>query len=409
MPTIQPKQECPGFKCTSGISKCLPMKRMCDKIVDCLDGEDEINCSAMRTTSSLRDLFVSTSNDSSFERKGDLETKEAESSSSEETSSNEELQAQVEIIHNAQSTNSNNTLEKESMVVTLSLTNTTDTLPEQYHGDENFKFTTVPITDDLLEQKRNETDMSGASTNIDFIKVSSNTDKTINSNSLDSNNSFELNLKSSETVESITVDPDRSATNDEVEKSHRGDIQSFIPSVSQEKLESRSSVSGGKEAIHEDVHEDFSDLLDMSLPTLFTTKTPTTHHEEPLINNRSNQNASDSNQEFDVLVSKPNQATEINSTNSTHLFNILKNENTDLESKDILIDLPGPSIVNTRGEYIHKFIINENNSIESEAKHLNFSDKKSILDKIKDIMASQLQPAKQKIKHLIPNTFECQR
>ncbi|XP_045493771.1 serine protease nudel isoform X2 [Colias croceus] len=44
LPMIQPKQECPGFRCESGISRCLPKKRMCDKIIDCLDGEDEINC-----------------------------------------------------------------------------------------------------------------------------------------------------------------------------------------------------------------------------------------------------------------------------------------------------------------------------------------------------------------------------
>ncbi|CAH2105761.1 unnamed protein product [Euphydryas editha] len=44
LPIIQPKQECPGFRCDSGMSKCLPKKRMCDKIIDCLDGEDEYNC-----------------------------------------------------------------------------------------------------------------------------------------------------------------------------------------------------------------------------------------------------------------------------------------------------------------------------------------------------------------------------
>ncbi|XP_068631440.1 serine protease nudel [Battus philenor] len=44
LPSIQPKQECPGFRCESGILKCLPKKRICDGIIDCLGGEDEMNC-----------------------------------------------------------------------------------------------------------------------------------------------------------------------------------------------------------------------------------------------------------------------------------------------------------------------------------------------------------------------------
>ncbi|XP_045490319.1 serine protease nudel isoform X3 [Pieris rapae] len=44
LPNIKPKQECPGFRCNSGIAKCLPKSRMFDKIIDCLDGEDEFNC-----------------------------------------------------------------------------------------------------------------------------------------------------------------------------------------------------------------------------------------------------------------------------------------------------------------------------------------------------------------------------
>lgn len=44
LPTIQPKHDCPGFVCESGITKCLPKKRICDGIIDCLGGEDEINC-----------------------------------------------------------------------------------------------------------------------------------------------------------------------------------------------------------------------------------------------------------------------------------------------------------------------------------------------------------------------------
>ncbi|KAL3276424.1 hypothetical protein HHI36_011809 [Cryptolaemus montrouzieri] len=38
-----PLRRCPGYVC-KGINKCIPKKRRCDKIVDCLLGDDEINC-----------------------------------------------------------------------------------------------------------------------------------------------------------------------------------------------------------------------------------------------------------------------------------------------------------------------------------------------------------------------------
>ncbi|XP_031768361.2 serine protease nudel [Galleria mellonella] len=56
LPAIQPKQECPGYRCKSGILKCLPNKRVCDKIVDCLNGDDEINC---KETRAFENIFFS--------------------------------------------------------------------------------------------------------------------------------------------------------------------------------------------------------------------------------------------------------------------------------------------------------------------------------------------------------------
>lgn len=50
LPKIQPKQECPGFRCDSGMTKCIPKNRMCDKIIDCLDGEDEYNCDVIQSS-----------------------------------------------------------------------------------------------------------------------------------------------------------------------------------------------------------------------------------------------------------------------------------------------------------------------------------------------------------------------
>lgn len=39
-----PQLQCPGHKCVWGGGLCIPLKRKCDGIVDCLGGEDEIDC-----------------------------------------------------------------------------------------------------------------------------------------------------------------------------------------------------------------------------------------------------------------------------------------------------------------------------------------------------------------------------
>lgn len=55
LPAIRPLQECPGHRCVWGGGQCISKKRRCDGVVDCLGGEDEINCS-LRT--SVADLMV---------------------------------------------------------------------------------------------------------------------------------------------------------------------------------------------------------------------------------------------------------------------------------------------------------------------------------------------------------------
>lgn len=44
LPSNLPIQHCPGTTCVWGGSKCLPRSQKCDGIVDCLGGEDEIEC-----------------------------------------------------------------------------------------------------------------------------------------------------------------------------------------------------------------------------------------------------------------------------------------------------------------------------------------------------------------------------
>lgn len=47
MPPLRrtPLERCPGFSCDGGLGKCLPNEARCNRIVDCLNGEDEVNCS----------------------------------------------------------------------------------------------------------------------------------------------------------------------------------------------------------------------------------------------------------------------------------------------------------------------------------------------------------------------------
>lgn len=40
----EPLTSCPGFSCLTELGKCLPLEKRCDRIVDCLDAEDEIGC-----------------------------------------------------------------------------------------------------------------------------------------------------------------------------------------------------------------------------------------------------------------------------------------------------------------------------------------------------------------------------
>lgn len=48
--------KCPGYTCKFS-GKCLPKKRHCDKIADCLFGDDEIDCGDQKITHHLTDAL----------------------------------------------------------------------------------------------------------------------------------------------------------------------------------------------------------------------------------------------------------------------------------------------------------------------------------------------------------------
>ncbi|XP_043512078.1 serine protease nudel-like isoform X2 [Frieseomelitta varia] len=66
-----PLQKCSGFSCDGGLGKCLPIEARCNRIVDCLGGEDEMNCNGRyplyeqsdNTTADFERRIVSTTMD----------------------------------------------------------------------------------------------------------------------------------------------------------------------------------------------------------------------------------------------------------------------------------------------------------------------------------------------------------
>lgn len=44
LPHLQPHKMCPGYVCVWGGKRCIPQRKRCDRVVDCLGGEDEVGC-----------------------------------------------------------------------------------------------------------------------------------------------------------------------------------------------------------------------------------------------------------------------------------------------------------------------------------------------------------------------------
>ncbi|XP_058788822.1 serine protease nudel-like [Phymastichus coffea] len=58
---FHPSDKCPGFVCHPPFNRCIPGKKQCDGIVDCLEAEDERNCPRSMTQSAthfLKGLFT---------------------------------------------------------------------------------------------------------------------------------------------------------------------------------------------------------------------------------------------------------------------------------------------------------------------------------------------------------------
>lgn len=207
LPLVQPIQECPGFKCKSGLSRCLPLIRKCDKVVDCLDAEDEINCdfNEMRSSNNiLPTIKNSTIINKSSEKRESVTSSE---SSSEETSINEVNKSTAESIP-------------------LNSFHTSTDVSITTHDNHVKKPVENTIDDSIPDFEHSST-----------IEVSPST-------------SFEQ--FESDSTETATADP---TTNNDISE-RRGDTESIAVSFTSEKLESRSSVLADKDNRRTDIEED---------------------------------------------------------------------------------------------------------------------------------------------------------
>jgi hypothetical protein len=54
LPIRVPLSQCPGLECTKGHGRCVATSMLCDKTVDCMDAQDEINCPAIKHLAQTR-------------------------------------------------------------------------------------------------------------------------------------------------------------------------------------------------------------------------------------------------------------------------------------------------------------------------------------------------------------------
>lgn len=69
----RPLNICPGFSCTSGFGKCIPSKKRCNGIVDCLNGEDESGCESHINYGMYRESVTDSIDDSSKSKNDNAE------------------------------------------------------------------------------------------------------------------------------------------------------------------------------------------------------------------------------------------------------------------------------------------------------------------------------------------------
>lgn len=63
LPNRQPLQSCPGVECFQGRGRCVAMSAVCDKTVDCLAAEDEMDCPSIKQRAQTRNAALASGSD----------------------------------------------------------------------------------------------------------------------------------------------------------------------------------------------------------------------------------------------------------------------------------------------------------------------------------------------------------
>ncbi|KAJ0178781.1 hypothetical protein K1T71_005556 [Dendrolimus kikuchii] len=432
LPIVQPIQECPGFQCKSGIKKCLPTKKRCDKIIDCLDGEDEMGCIFMRSVmNNIGDELLTTTlayneinnnknsisiNESVIStttiKNTELNTIMTENSINDNLLNENILESVEKIIESNikyNKTTQNNTTEKREVIPSSSSTATVTKIFESNFTTEKLQkekiMTTETVTEiSLFPSKIPKNKDMESDLRVDNSKIISLTTDTSVSFKADFQHAstFEMPLyRSSEeleilnsSVESTTDVPSTKTVSELFIEQTNEDFMTITTSSPNKTIEARSSIEKENPTLRDrtDIPEDWEILNNSTDESAITITTFSSKIQlEELDNIKETTTAttfesnsiSDSSNELVIKLLPEMNVTEINAAN---------NESEDIQIKNQMIT------------------ISSQNSEIVAAKNLpEVEGEKDVAKKMEELLKSEIQPAKIRRKHKIPNEFECGR
>ncbi|XP_034829653.1 serine protease nudel [Maniola hyperantus] len=377
LPVIQPKQECPGFRCDSGILKCLPKKRMCDKIIDCLDGEDELNCDV--------DTLLVQTEKSSIQENSSLTRKVSEKL-------NENKSKEMEKNDNSASSEKNSKEDNNHIKVTTDKSQSTTLFDEvnsdskEFSNEENSKIESTTLFNSHVEHFTLANNALKLVTDLD---TSANDLKYVSTVEF-SNTDYSQEIGKAESIdENVTLDPINILTNEEPEQ------HSVKIDTSKYPLQSMSSIVENNS--YEVIKKEKSEYNKLMATTSVTQPSPSTlaHSDDPTTTD---------NHKFRY--------------NLEHAIKNIESDKskTAKESHELIIELlprsnfTSDDIKNTLSEKDgHDQKISATNHVENNTDAQKPLDSKDSISKIEDITFLELQPAKTRKKNLTPMEFQCRR